>query len=64
RAVAPSSALSEPERAARKVELNENYDDEEEEEKKGLAASAAEAKSGTPTNGGINGGMAPKVESS
>lgn len=64
----PPSTLNEPERAARKVDVNENYDDEEEEEKKALPAngSGTDAKSGTPTNGGVNGVMAPapKVESS
>lgn len=68
RAAAPPSALNEPERAARKVDVNENYDDEEEEDKKGLSTngSGTEAKSGTPTNSGVNGvmGPTPKVESS
>lgn len=72
RAAPPPSALNEPERAARKVDVNENYDDEEEDEKKGHGANGAapsstsDTKSGTPTNGGVNGviGPTPKVESS
>lgn len=63
--------MNEPERAARKVEVNENYDDDEEDEKKGHGAngaapsSASGTKAGTPTNGGVNGvmGPTPKVES-
>ena len=63
----PSSATrsvppnSEPERAARKVELDENYDDSGEDEKKGAAltngsaAGSAEGKSSTPTSASVNG---------
>jgi general transcriptional corepressor CYC8 len=66
--------MNEPERAARKVEVDEDYDDSGEDEKKaGIAATngsgptsaAAELKTSTPTSAGINGMMAtaPKVES-
>jgi hypothetical protein len=65
------AAINEPERAARKVDVNENYDDDEEEEKKGgivganNAGASGETKITTPTSGGPNGvlsGSAPKVE--
>lgn len=67
--------VNEPERAARKMDVDEDYDDSGEEEKKvgmGGPASgpgptaAAELKTSTPTSaGGINGlmGAAPKTES-
>ncbi|RYP56785.1 hypothetical protein DL769_009852 [Monosporascus sp. CRB-8-3] len=66
--------VNEPERAARKMDVDEDYDDSGEEEKKvsgGPAsgpgpASAAELKTSTPTSaGGMNGlmGPTPKTES-
>jgi general transcriptional corepressor CYC8 len=55
--------INEPERAARKMDLDDNYDDEEPEEKKPLATagpapppgSAPGEKTHTPTSGGMNG---------
>lgn len=66
-------ALNEPERAARKMDVDEDYDDSGEEEKKAPATSASgsasnsgpgELKNATPTSAGINGLMNAKVEGS
>jgi hypothetical protein len=62
--------MGEPERAARKVEFDEDYDDSGEEDKKagvvsGPASgpsSASEMKNATPTSAGINGIMGQKVD--
>nr|CDP27253.1 Putative protein of unknown function with TPR domain [Podospora anserina S mat+] len=63
---------NEPERAARKMHVNEDYDDSEEEDKKGdiisgpasgPSSATAEMKNGTPTSASINGIMSQKVES-
>jgi hypothetical protein len=65
--------INEPERAARKMDVDEDYDDSGEEDKKaGVTSATASAsapgsatsdmKNGTPTSAGINGMMAPKVE--
>jgi hypothetical protein len=64
--------INEPERAARKMDVDEDYDDSGEEDKKGGIASASasapgsatggDMKNGTPTSASINGMMAPKVE--
>lgn len=66
--------ISEPERAARKMDVDEDYDDSGEEEKKvnvigpvsGPASAAGELKTSTPANAGINGlmGPSPKTEGS
>ncbi|KAG7103357.1 hypothetical protein HYQ44_017445 [Verticillium longisporum] len=67
-----SAAPSEPERAARKMDVDEDYDDSGEDEKKvpaattngsGPAPAAGETK--PPTSGSVNGslGPQPKVES-
>jgi general transcriptional corepressor CYC8 len=66
--------INEPERAARKMDVDEDYDDSGEEEKKagivtnGSAptSAAGELKTTTPTSASINGmmGPTPKVESS
>lgn len=73
--VAAPPQVNEPERAARKMDVDEDYDDSGEEEKKVSGggpvsgpgpAAAAELKTSTPTSaGGINGllGAAPKTES-
>ncbi|KFA71662.1 hypothetical protein S40288_08063 [Stachybotrys chartarum IBT 40288] len=69
----PPQHVTEPERAARKIEVNEDYDDSGEDEKKtavltngsgSAAAAAADLKASTPANGGVNGssGPVPKVE--
>ncbi|KAI1432358.1 hypothetical protein GGR50DRAFT_689009 [Xylaria sp. CBS 124048] len=65
--------MSEPERAARAMDVDENYDDSGEEEKKagpggptsGSASAAGDMKTTTPTSAGLNGMMAsgPKPES-
>lgn len=66
--------INEPERAARKMEVDEDYDDSGEDEKKGIiattngsgpASTSGEMKTATPTSAGMNGmiGPAPKVES-
>lgn len=66
-----SQALNEPERAARKMDVDEDYDDSGEEDKKGPVASASgsapnsatgDMKTATPTSAGINGLMNAKVE--
>ncbi|KAH9907891.1 hypothetical protein F4778DRAFT_719520 [Xylariomycetidae sp. FL2044] len=64
--------ISEPERAARKMDVDDDYDDSGEEEKKigvggptsGPGSTSGEMKTTTPTSAGINGmmGPAPKVE--
>lgn len=67
RAAAPTT---EPERAARKMEVDEDYDDSGEDEKKALAngsgpgSASGEMKTSTPTSAGVNGasGPTPKVE--
>ncbi|KAK9424632.1 hypothetical protein SUNI508_03508 [Seiridium unicorne] len=67
---APVSApqqINEPERAARKMDVDEDYDDSGEEEKKviiagpssGPASATGELKTSTPVNAGINGMMGP-----
>lgn len=66
--------MNEPERAARKMDVDEDYDDSGEEEKKavpggptsGPASASGDMKATTtPTSAGINGmmGPAPKTES-
>ncbi|KAK4115709.1 TPR-like protein [Canariomyces notabilis] len=65
-----AAIMGEPERAARKVEFDEDYDDSGEEDKKagvvsGPASgpsSASEMKNATPTSAGINGIMGQKVD--
>ena len=68
-------AVNEPERAARKMDVDDDYDDSGEDEKKAGAASGpgsgpgsqpGEMKNGTtPTSAGINGMInGPKAESS
>ena len=65
---APPAApqANEPERAARKMEVDEDYDDSGEEEKKvtvGGPVSATELKTSTPTSaGGLNGLMGPAAK--
>jgi hypothetical protein len=64
--------INEPERAARKMDVDEDYDDSGEEEKKinvgapssGPASASGELKTSTPVNSGMNGlmGPAPKTE--
>ncbi|RYC60108.1 hypothetical protein CHU98_g6102 [Xylaria longipes] len=64
--------MNEPERAARKMDVDEDYDDSGEEEKKvgnvgptsGPASAAGDMKTTTPTSAGMNGmmGPAPKTE--
>ncbi len=66
--------VSEPERAARKMDVDEDYDDSGEEDKKaGIApgsasgagpTAASEMKNGTPTSAGINGIMGQKMDTS
>lgn len=66
-------AITEPERAARKMDVDEDYDDSAEEDKKvgivtgsasasGPGSATGEMKNTTPTSAGINGMMGPKVE--
>ncbi|KAM0301780.1 hypothetical protein ACHAPM_004932 [Fusarium culmorum] len=66
-----TAPVSEPERAARKMEVDEDYDDSGEDEKKtavvtngsGPGSAAGDAKTSTPANAGVNGiSAAPKVE--
>ncbi|KAF2971435.1 hypothetical protein GQX73_g2109 [Xylaria multiplex] len=64
--------MNEPERAARKMDVDEDYDDSGEEEKKvgpggptsGPASASGDMKTTTPTSAGMNGmmGPAPKTE--
>jgi glucose repression mediator protein len=59
--------MNEPERAARKMDVDEDYDDSGEDDKKavipsGSAQSSATAGNKTPTSAGINGMMNTKVE--
>ncbi|KAM0348423.1 hypothetical protein ACHAPU_004396 [Fusarium lateritium] len=64
--------ITEPERAARKMDVDEDYDDSGEDEKKaaivtngsGPGSAAGDAKTSTPANAGVNGvsGPVPKVE--
>ncbi|KAK2677495.1 Tetratricopeptide repeat [Fusarium oxysporum f. sp. vasinfectum] len=66
------SAPVEPERAARKMDVDEDYDDSGEDEKKativtngsGPGSAAGDAKTSTPANAGVNGvsGTVTKVE--
>ncbi|TLD05209.1 uncharacterized protein PgNI_09744 [Pyricularia grisea] len=70
-AASHAPAAGEPERAARKMDVDEDYDDSGEDEKKnGIATSAASGpgsssgESKPATNGAMNGLMGPKVESS
>jgi glucose repression mediator protein len=72
----PPPAMGEPERAARKMDVDEDYDDEGDDDKKpsgpatGGPASAAEGKNRSPSAGssgqpnGINGQIQAKVEAS
>jgi general transcriptional corepressor CYC8 len=64
--------MNEPERAARKMDVDEDYDDSGEEDKKanagpgsasGPGSANGEMKNGTPTSASINGLIGPKVES-
>lgn len=69
----PPAVSNEPERAIRKMEVDEDYDDSGEEDKKGPIApgsatgagpaAPADMKNGTPTGAGINGLMHQKTES-
>lgn len=59
--------MNEPERAARKMDVDEDYDDSGEDDKKavipsGSAPNPATAGNKTPTSAGINGLMNAKVE--
>ncbi|KJZ75040.1 hypothetical protein HIM_05526 [Hirsutella minnesotensis 3608] len=61
----PPPVPAEPERAARKMEVDEDYDDSGEDDKKGVLANgsgagpgSAEAKSSTPATAGVNGSSA------
>jgi hypothetical protein len=63
--------MNEPERAARKMDVDEDYDDSGEDDKKAVIASGSgsapnsatgEMKTTTPTSAGINGMMNAKVE--
>lgn len=59
--------INEPERAARKMDVDEDYDDSGEEDKKtgsGPGSATGEQKNATPTSAGMNGMMGPKVEGS
>lgn len=66
--------VNEPERAARKMDVDEDYDDNSEEDKKAGAApssasgsapsAASEIKNGTPTSAGINGIVGQKLDNS
>jgi general transcriptional corepressor CYC8 len=56
--------MNEPERAARKMDLDDNYDDEEVDDKRSLAiagpvnaptSTSADIKTSTPTSAGMNG---------
>ncbi|TRX89141.1 hypothetical protein FHL15_009954 [Xylaria flabelliformis] len=71
----PAPQMNEPERAARKMDVDEDYDDSGEEEKKmdkmanlgptsGPASVSGDMKTTTPTSAGMNGmmGPAPKTE--
>lgn len=66
-----AAPVSEPERAARKMEVDEDYDDSGEDEKKAAivtngsapGSAAGDVKTSTPANAGVNGiSAAPKVE--
>jgi len=71
---APQAPINEPERAARKMDVDEDYDDSGEDEKKGPVTSgpasgpgstSGDIKNSTPTGSAINGMInGPKVESS
>ena len=63
--------INEPERAARTMDVDEDYDDSGEEDKKagilpgpasGPGSASSEMKNGVPTSAGINGIMGQKVE--
>ncbi|CAI6098456.1 hypothetical protein V2G26_001049 [Clonostachys chloroleuca] len=68
----PAAPTSEPERAARDIKINDDYDDSGDDEKKtavlangsGPGSASGDAKTSTPTNGAVNGtpGPAPKTE--
>lgn len=68
----PAPLVAEPERAARKMDVDEDYDDSGEDEKKaavltngsGPGSSSGEIKTSTPTTSNVNGasGPVPKVE--
>lgn len=68
----PAAPPTEPERAARKMEVDEDYDDSGEDEKKanivtngsGPSSAAGDVKTSTPTSASVNGvsGVTPKVE--
>lgn len=64
-----AQAMNEPERAARKMDVDEDYDDSGEDDKKavivagsGSAPNASAAGNKTPTSASINGLMNAKVE--
>ena len=66
-----SQSVNEPERAARKMDVDEDYDDSGEEDKKGPIAlgsgsapnpAKSELTTATPTSAGLNGMMNAKVE--
>lgn len=62
--------MNEPERAARKMDVDDDYDDDDEKKNitngpaSGPGSSAGDAKNATPTSASINGmmGPAPKAE--
>lgn len=67
----PPANLGEPERAARKMDVDEDYDDSGEDDKKlnvaqgqgsGSGSSTGDIKNTTPTSAGINGMLGPKAE--
>ncbi|PHH68080.1 hypothetical protein CDD82_859 [Ophiocordyceps australis] len=66
-----ASGAAEPERAARKMDVDEDYDDSGEDDKKAVLANGAaqtsssqDGKTSTPSSAGVNGssGAAPKTE--
>ncbi|KAI0392534.1 hypothetical protein F5Y17DRAFT_477582 [Xylariaceae sp. FL0594] len=67
---APAPQMNEPERAARKMDVDEDYDDSGEEEKKvvssgsksGPASTSGEMKTTTPTSAGMNGMMGQNLK--
>ncbi len=67
----PPNIINEPERAARKMEVDDNYDDSGEDDKKaaglpgpasGPASASSDMKNGAPTSAGLNGIMGQKTE--
>ncbi len=66
----PPPPATEPERAARKMDVDENYDDSGEDDKKAVisgnnsapGSASGDVKNTTPTSAGINGMAVPKAE--